>query len=231
MTQTPPGLLLVWTDMAAHEQRDFNEWYHRDHMRERILGVPGFVLGRRFVAYEGGPQFLATYQARDAGVMQSPPYLHLKHHPDPVSRRFIPQFRNVLKGVFDTTAEAGRAEGAFVAMIPLRREPGREAALREWVRATLLPALLASHGIMAARYAEANPQGLDGAISGHMRAGDHLLDALLMIEATADEDLAAVSSLVSQQALAHRGALPDRPPARLRQIYALRAPQHQGETA
>jgi hypothetical protein len=222
LTRTPPGLLLVWTDMAAQEQHDFNEWYNRDHMRERILGIPGFLLGRRFVAYQGGPQFLATYQAKDAAVMQSAGYLHLKHNPDAVSRRFIPQFANVQKGVFDTTAETGAAEGAFVAMIPLRRERGREAALRAWMNATLMPELLAAHGIMAARYAEGNPAGTESAIDGHMRGGDHVMDALLMIEAVSDEDLVAAMPLVAEARLAAQGAKPDRAPARLRVIYTLR---------
>ena len=41
------------------QSEDFNEWYNREHMPERIFGVPGFVRGRRNVAPVVFPRFVA----------------------------------------------------------------------------------------------------------------------------------------------------------------------------
>lgn len=59
MNQTVPGLLGVWTDIPPVLESAFNAWYNREHMPERILGVRGFVRGRRYIASEGGPRYLA----------------------------------------------------------------------------------------------------------------------------------------------------------------------------
>jgi hypothetical protein len=34
------GMLIVFNEVKARDERDFNEWYNREHMPERILGVP-----------------------------------------------------------------------------------------------------------------------------------------------------------------------------------------------
>lgn len=80
------GLLLVGTNIPEDLESGFNERYNREHMRDRILGVPGFTRGRRFVAFEGGPRYLAIDETRDVAVLQSEPYLALKRVLDP----FIP---------------------------------------------------------------------------------------------------------------------------------------------
>ena len=58
------GILIVWTDVAAEIETDFNEWYNREHLPDRILRMPGFLRGRRYVAdaasmeTAGAPKFL-----------------------------------------------------------------------------------------------------------------------------------------------------------------------------
>ena len=143
MTTTHPGLLMVWTDIPGSLEGDFNEWYNREHMPERIFGVPGFVRGRRFIAAEGGPRYLAVYEARSNAVLLSEPYLALKRNFDANSLRFVPNFRNAQKLAGQVTAQAGSAEGGVIAVTPIARVPGREDALRTWVSNELLPQLLA----------------------------------------------------------------------------------------
>ena len=104
------GLLLVWTNIPQELERDFNEWYNREHMPERILGVPGFVRGRRFVAFEGGPRYLAAYETRDVAVLHSEPYLALKRSFDPNSKRFVPNFRDTQKTAGEIVARVGDAK-------------------------------------------------------------------------------------------------------------------------
>src|SRR5688572_19588902 len=209
MARQSKGLLAVWTDIPAELEYDFNEWYSRDHMRERILGVPGFSRGRRFVAYRGGPKYLAVYEADDAAVVMSEAFCRLVRNPDPLSRTFIPRFQNTIKGICDVAAEVDEAEGATVAVLPLTRQAGRQSDLRAWIADSLLPALVAEHGVVAARYAVKNAAALAAGTSGHMRPTDTYIDALLMIEAVSEADLTNALPLLDSQELRARGAQPD----------------------
>ena len=63
------GILIVWADIPAEIEDDYNEWYNREHMPDRILRMPGFLRGRRYVAVEsasGGPKYLTYYDLQSA---------------------------------------------------------------------------------------------------------------------------------------------------------------------
>ena len=218
------GLLAVWTDIPADLDYDLNEWYNREHMHERIIGVPGFIRGRRFVAFRGAPRYLAVYEAHSSDVVSSEPYRALVRDPDALSRRFIPKFQNTMKAIGDITVERGDAEGAVIAAVPITTTPGRHGALRSWLSDALLPDLLRSHGVVAARFAEQNPRILSAGTSEHMRATDKYLDALLMIEAVSETDLDAALPLLTRDDLAAHGAALDGEIRRLRVIYTLHVP-------
>lgn len=47
MTGSPNGMLFVATDVAAQDEADFNQWYDREHVEERVR-VPGFLSGTRY---------------------------------------------------------------------------------------------------------------------------------------------------------------------------------------
>ena len=64
------GMLIVYTDIAARDERDFNEWYNREHIDERV-NLPGFNRGRRYVSVKGSPKYLATYECEAAELTGS----------------------------------------------------------------------------------------------------------------------------------------------------------------
>jgi hypothetical protein len=41
------GLLMVWADVPADKEEEFNRWYNEEHLQER-LAVPGFLSGARY---------------------------------------------------------------------------------------------------------------------------------------------------------------------------------------
>ena len=43
------GMLIVFNEVKARDERDFNEWYNREHIDERV-NLPGFHRARRYVA-------------------------------------------------------------------------------------------------------------------------------------------------------------------------------------
>src|SRR5258705_8981521 len=54
------GLLMVWADVPADKEAEFNRWYNEEHLAER-LAIPGFLNGARYEAGKGGPKHLAVY--------------------------------------------------------------------------------------------------------------------------------------------------------------------------
>ena len=67
------GMLVVFTEVKARDERDFNEWYNREHIDERI-NLPGFHRARRYVAVRGLAQVSRDLRMRhgrrprDAGL-------------------------------------------------------------------------------------------------------------------------------------------------------------------
>ena len=55
------GMLIVFNEVKARDERDFNEWYNREHIDERV-NLPGFHRARRYIAVRGSPKYLATYE-------------------------------------------------------------------------------------------------------------------------------------------------------------------------
>jgi hypothetical protein len=213
------GLLLVWTDVVPALEAEFNAWYDRDHVRERVSGIPGVERGRRFVAYRGGPKYLAAYDIPSASVMISEPYLALRGTRDPDSLRFIPQFRNTRKLVGTIQAGEERAEGCVCALVI----PGGAALqLRPHLRETVVPRTLRLPGIVAVRYAESDPDIVARTRGLNPRTGDRFLDSVLMIEATSHEALSTALESVASEPFA-RSAGADNAPACLQFRYGMHA--------
>ncbi len=36
---TPSTHLLIWADIPAQHEAGFNEWYNREHLPDRVLGI------------------------------------------------------------------------------------------------------------------------------------------------------------------------------------------------
>jgi hypothetical protein len=89
-TKKGAGLLMVWTDVPAEKEAEFNRWYNEEHLAER-LAVPGFLSAARYEAVKGGPKHLALYELENAAVMESPAYKKVQANPTPWTTRTGPQ--------------------------------------------------------------------------------------------------------------------------------------------
>jgi hypothetical protein len=146
--------LLVWVDIDAEHTVAFNEWYDREHMRDRVIGIPGYRVGRRFTATDAAPAHLAIYECRP-GVLESAAYRELVGNPDPRTRHFVPLMHNATRAVTKVTSRFGEAEGSTLGTLTLAAAPGREGTLREFVAEKLLPELASMRGIIAGALLEA----------------------------------------------------------------------------
>ena len=84
------GLLMVWADVPADKEAEFNRWYNEEHLAER-LAIPGFLSAARYEAVKGGPKHLAVYELESAAVMESPAYKKVQANPTPWTQKIGPQ--------------------------------------------------------------------------------------------------------------------------------------------
>src|ERR671939_648369 len=84
------GLLMVWTDVPADKEADFNCWYNEEHLAER-LGLPGFLSAARYEAVKGGPKHLACYGLDRVAALETEAYRRVRANPTPWTRRCSPE--------------------------------------------------------------------------------------------------------------------------------------------
>ena len=70
-----PGVMLAFFDIPEELDAEFNDWYNREHIPEKVGAVPGFVRARRFKSLDGRPNYLALYELEDVAVLEDPAYL------------------------------------------------------------------------------------------------------------------------------------------------------------
>ena len=67
------GMLLTSMDIAPSDEAEFNRWYDREHLEERVT-IQGFLEARRYVAHDGTPKYLSLYSTETFEVLDSPAY-------------------------------------------------------------------------------------------------------------------------------------------------------------
>jgi hypothetical protein len=120
------GLMMVWTDIPADKEPEFNRWYNEEHLAER-LRIPGFLSGARYEAVKGGPKHLAVYELEDVGVLDSDAYRKVRSHPTDWTRRCSPEvigtsyIRNVYTLIHPKTLASTVAESNMAPALQLGR--------------------------------------------------------------------------------------------------------------
>ena len=150
------GMLLTSMDVDADHEADFNRWYDREHLEERVA-IPGFIEARRYVAEEGAPKYLSLYSTETFEVLDSPAYRKALASQTAWSKANIARFRNMIRGVARITVSHGKGRGAALGIIRIRPASGGHDTLREALRTTL------------------DPKSFDGVISMHVIENDPAL--------------------------------------------------------
>ncbi len=118
---TAQAELFVWTDIDPTYDADFNRWYDREHMEERIA-IPGFIWGRRLRLTRGaGPRYLALYRAKDLGVFTSEAYQQAFRNQSDWSNRNFPRMRDPRRRVMRVALDVGVGVGSAWGCVNLRR--------------------------------------------------------------------------------------------------------------
>lgn len=147
------GLLVIWTDIEAEHERDFNEWYDTEHIPQ-LLSVPGFLSGRRYQAAEGKPKYLAIYQLADENVLKSDAFRAVREQPTAWTKKITPHFRNTQRGVFRQIFAHGVSsskDAEFVLTVRLNTPADHEKDFNDWYNEDHIPALAGVPGVYCAR--------------------------------------------------------------------------------
>jgi hypothetical protein len=196
MAKAGEAILLALLDYDPAHERDFNEWYNREHMRDRVVGLPGFLRGRRYISGGGNPKYAALYEAEHADSLTSDAYLELVRNPDDNSRRFLPHFIGAIRLMGHLVTTAGEGEGGVAGFYLFDAHEGKKDSLRAWLAGTV-PGMVNERGIVATHVWEASTELSGVSKRVHLRrAPDRMADFVVMIEAAQAYNLAAVDRLL-----------------------------------
>jgi len=152
-TEHGTGLLVVWTDIAPEAEAEFNEWYNREHIPQ-LLGVKGFLSGKRYQAVDGKPKYVAIYELEDENVLKGDAFRQLRESPTQWTRKMMPLFRNTQRGVFKKIFSYGERpvkDAEFALTVRLNTPPEQENAFTAWYNEDHIPALVGVPGVYCAR--------------------------------------------------------------------------------
>jgi hypothetical protein len=206
MAKTPGGMLVVWLDFPTEKDHQVNDWYNHEHVISRVV-LPGFFWGKRFVAVEGSPRYLAIYGTESLDVLSSDDYVKAIANPDAAEAENVMYFYNGTRALCEVVASAGQWEGGIVGVLGVSGSDGQGDALGAWLGDQVLPALVKEHGVPAARLLRSSQDAVDAASCEFTPDDVRPPDWILVAEATTPEAMAAARQAhLSTTALRAHGA-------------------------
>src|SRR3989454_11937900 len=113
------GMLLTSMDIDASDEAEFNQWYDREHLLERVA-IDGFLEARRYVAHQGSPKYLCLYSTATFDVLDSAAYRAALANQTEWSRTTMSRFKNMIRAVARITISRGKGRGAALGLIRIR---------------------------------------------------------------------------------------------------------------
>jgi hypothetical protein len=148
------GMLLTSMDIDPADEHDFNRWYDREHLAERVA-IDGFLEARRYVAHRAGPKYLCLYSTETFDVLDSEAYRAALANPTDWSKATMARFKNMIRAVARITISRGQGRGAVLGIVRLRPAAESGDGLRAVLRERLDPAH--SDGIVSMHLIESDP--------------------------------------------------------------------------
>jgi hypothetical protein len=153
-------MLLTSMDIDPSDDAEFNRWYDREHLEERVA-IPGFLEARRYIAHQGSPahqaspKYLCLYSTATFDVLDSPAYRTVLANPTEWSKTSMARFKNMIRAVARITVSRGQGRGAALGVIRLRPAAENKDNLRIALKDALDPGTL--DGIISMHLIESDP--------------------------------------------------------------------------
>ena len=185
------GMLLTSMDVDAADEAEFNRWYDREHLEERVA-IDGFLEARRYVAHNARPKYLCLYSTATIEVLDSPAYRARLAKPTEWSKKTMARFKNMIRAVMRITISRGQGRGAALGIVRLRPSAGSENTLRAALREKLDPAKL--DGVISMHLLESDPVLSGPTTEIPSTASPGAGDWFVLIDGT---DVSAISALLA----------------------------------
>ncbi|PJM90671.1 DUF4286 family protein [Achromobacter ruhlandii] len=114
----PHGMLFVACDVDPAFETDFNRWYDREHVEERVR-IPGFLSGARYFSRSGGRKYLGLYRTESLGAFTTADYRAAFERQTPWSVANLDRMRHPMRRVCAVQAVTGFGSGSHIAVLPL----------------------------------------------------------------------------------------------------------------
>ena len=147
------GMLITLTEVKSRDESDFNEWYNREHIDERV-NLPGFHRARRYVAVKASPKYLATYECDSVSDLATPGYLQLLANQTAWSQAVMARFTHFNRLTLRIQIDLTHGVGGAVTCVRFVPDLRRRNALAAWLEGTALPRAIERNGMLGAVAAE-----------------------------------------------------------------------------
>ena len=191
------GMLLTSMDIDPADEADFNRWYDREHLEERVA-IDGFLEARRYIAHDGKPKYLCLYSTTTFEVLDSPAYREKLANQTEWSRKTMARFENMIRAVARISVSRGTGRGAALGIIRLRPPTDGAEKLRAALRELLDPAKL--DGIISMHVIESDAALSKPLTDAPQAASPGAADWFVLIDATDVKAVPAAAALVTDNA-------------------------------
>ncbi len=175
------GMLLTSMDIDASDEAEFNRWYDREHLEERVA-IEGFLEARRYVAHAATPKYLSLYSTETFDVLDSPAYRNALASQTEWSKANIARFKNMIRAVARITVSRGQGRGAALGIVRLRPPADGHDKLRRALQDALDPGT--SDGIISLHVIESDPVLSKPLTDGHAVSDPGAGDWFVLIDGT-----------------------------------------------
>ena len=184
-----PGVLAIWNSCAPGREAEFEEWYQHEHFHERIA-VPGFLLGRRYEAVRGAPQYFCFYLTQAPDVLRSGAYLERLNNPTPQTRKIMSgPFRDMIRTACGVAARFGVMRGSVAVTVRFTKTPAIS-LLQDTARQFAADKAVACAEVWQARSAAEFPVSEEERVRG----GDARIEACLVVDTLRPSDAEAIAA-------------------------------------
>lgn len=196
------GILVVWTDVLAAHETEFNSWYNEQHLPER-LAVPGILNARRYVGITS-PKYLAYYEAETPEIMASDYYAERLANPTERTQRVMPWFVGTVRSICKVKANFGHGVGGAVQTVTFSVGQVAE-PLPDWIAGHALPEVASHLGCVRVQLWHTDPSitNRPSPEQAMRPQRDRAADWVIIVEAVAESALQEIIPSLSKQLSEH----------------------------
>jgi len=149
-------MLCTSMDIDPGDEAEFNRWFDKEHMEERVR-IPGFFDARRYESLEGSPRYLNLYETKALDVFSSSVYRERLANQTQWSLKIMGRFKNFNRIVGQISVSKGFGYGAYLGLVWLKPSGTREDDLRNWFAQKEFPLLIEMDEVLSIHLLEPDP--------------------------------------------------------------------------